>query len=119
MTKNVDPDKYKYQSHRIGFDSTRTFTHPKGRTCKNIIIFGVDMTNSKHANNKAKDVLVLGKGLIQKIDETTIYAEKMYSPDFTIANKTFCLSLDIMVMIVIYLLMTKKSSNFRLKTKVY
>ena len=50
------------------------------------------MTNSKHVNNKTKDVLVLGRGLIQKIDDTTIYAEKMYSPNFTIANKTFWLS---------------------------
>ena len=51
------------------------------------------MTNSKHANNKTKHVLVLGRGLIQTVDDTTIYAEKMYSPNFTIANKTFCLSL--------------------------
>ena len=51
------------------------------------------MNNSRHANNKIKDVLVLGRGIIQKIDDTTIYAEKMYSPNFTIANKTFCLSL--------------------------
>ena len=51
------------------------------------------MTNSKHANNKTKDVLVLGRGLIQKIDDTTIYVEKLYSPNFTIANRTFCLSL--------------------------
>ena len=51
------------------------------------------MTNSKHANNQTKDVLVSGHGLIQKIDDTTIYAEKMYSPNFTAANKTFCLSL--------------------------
>ena len=51
------------------------------------------MTNSKHANNKTKDVLDLGHGFIQKIDDTTIYAEKMYSPNFTVANKTFSLSL--------------------------
>ena len=51
------------------------------------------MTNSKHGNNKTKDVLNLGRGFIQKIDDTAIYAEKMCSPDFTIANKTFCLSL--------------------------
>ena len=51
------------------------------------------MTNSKHANNKTKDVLVLGHGLILKRDDATIYAEKMYSPNFTVANKTFCLSL--------------------------
>ena len=51
------------------------------------------MNNSKHANNKTNDALVLGQDLIQKIDDITIYAEKIYSPIFTIANKTFCLSL--------------------------
>ena len=51
------------------------------------------MTNLRHANNQAKDVLVLGHALIQKIDDTKIYAENMYSPNFTVANKTFCLSL--------------------------
>ena len=29
----------------------------------------------------------------KKIDDTVIYAKKMYSPNFTIANKTFCLNL--------------------------
>ena len=93
MTKNDDADKYKYQGHGIGFDLTGTFTHPGGNAGKNVIIFGVDMANSKHANNKAKDVLVLDRGLVQKIDDTTIYAEKMYSPNFAVANKTFCSSL--------------------------
>ena len=79
MTKNVDTDKYKYQDHGIGFDSTGTFTYPDGGTSKNVIIFGVDITNSKHANNKTKDVLVLGRGLIQKIDDKKNYAEQMNS----------------------------------------
>ena len=39
MTKNADTDKYKY--HRIGFDSTGTFTHPDGRAGKNVIILGL------------------------------------------------------------------------------
>ena len=51
------------------------------------------MTNSKYANNKTKDVFVLVHGLIQKIDYTTIYADKMDSPNFKVANKTFSLSL--------------------------
>ena len=66
MTKNADTDKYKYQVHGIGFDSTGIFNHPDEKDGKNVVIFGVDMTNSKHANNKAKDALVLGHGLIQK-----------------------------------------------------
>ena len=74
MTKNADTDKHKYQGQGIGFDLSGIFSHPDGGDGKNVIIFGVDMTNSKHANNKTKDVLVLGHGLIQKIDDTTIYA---------------------------------------------
>ena len=93
MTKNADTDKYKYQGHRIVFDLSGIFSHPDGQNGKNVIILGVDMTNPKHGNNKTKDVLVLGHGLIQKIDDTTIHAGKVYLPNFTAANKTFCLSL--------------------------
>ena len=39
MTKSVDPDKYEYQDHEIGYDSTRNFTHPDRSACKNVIIF--------------------------------------------------------------------------------
>ena len=92
MTKNADKDKYKYQGHGIGFDLSGIFSHSDEGDGKNVIIFGVDMTNSKHANNETKDVLVLVHGLIPNIDDTTIYSEKMYSPNFTVANKTFCLS---------------------------
>ena len=52
------------------------------------------MSYSKYTNNKTKNILVLGYGLIQKIDDTTIYAEKMYSPNLSVENKTFCQSLD-------------------------
>ena len=93
LTKNADSDKYKYQGHGTGFDLSGIFSHPDGGNGKNDIISGVDMTNSKHDNNKTKDVLVLGHGLIQKIDDTTIYAEKIYSANFTVTDKTFFLSL--------------------------
>ena len=51
------------------------------------------MNSSTHANNKARSILVLGKDFIQGIDGTTIYAEKMYSINFTVDHKIFCLSL--------------------------
>ena len=51
------------------------------------------MTNSKHATNQTQSVLVFGHGLIQKINDTTIYAEKLYSRNFTVDNQIFCLSL--------------------------
>ena len=87
------PQTYKYSGYGIIFDRTGQFTHPDGSIGRNVVIFGVDMSNSKHTNNKTRNVLVLGHGLIQKIDDTTVYAEKMYSPNFSVENKTYCLSL--------------------------
>ena len=60
---------------------------------RNKIIFGVDLSNSVHATNKTQNILMLGHGLIQKINNTTICAEKMYSPNFSEENEIFCLSL--------------------------
>ena len=42
---------------------------------------------------KKNNILVFGKDFIQGINGTTIYAEKLYSINFTQNNKKFCLSL--------------------------
>ena len=93
LTKNADIGKYKYSGYGIAFGSRGSFTHPSGGYGRNIIIFGADLLNSTHANNRARSIVVLGKGFIQGIDGTTICAEKMYSTNFTVDNKKFCLSL--------------------------
>ena len=49
------------------------------------------MSSSAHIDNKKKK-LVLGKGPTQGI-EHTLTAEKMYSINFTVVRKVFCLSL--------------------------
>ena len=92
-TKNSDTDKWQYSGYGGGFYSTGSFTHPDGGNGKNVIIFGADLGNSIHAGNQTQSVLVLGHGLIQKINDTIIYTEKMYSPNFTVDNKIFCFSL--------------------------
>ena len=51
------------------------------------------MSNSRHGTNKTQSVLILGHGLTQKINDATTYAEQMYSPNFTVDNKIFYLSL--------------------------
>ena len=51
------------------------------------------MARSVHASNKTQNILVLGKAFIQQINNTTIYAEKMCSPNFSAENKIFVLSL--------------------------
>ena len=93
LTKNADNDKHKYSGYGIGFDSEGNFSHPSGGLGKSVIIFGADMSSSLHATNKTRNILVLGRDFIQGIDNTTIYAEKMYSTNFTGANNKFCLSL--------------------------
>ena len=93
MIKNADVNKYKYSGYGIGFDSGGSFSHPSGEDGRNVIIFGANTSSSVHANNKVNNVLVLGEAFIQGINDTTIYAEKMYSPNFTVDNKRFCLRL--------------------------
>ena len=76
---------WQYNGYGIAFDSKGELTHPSGYGyAKNVIIFGVGSSSSIHSSNKTQNILVLGKDLIQKINNTTIYAEKMYSPNFTL-----------------------------------
>ena len=50
------------------------------------------MSPSAHIGNKKKDILILGKGPTQGL-EHTLSAEKIYSINFTVTKKKFCLSL--------------------------
>ena len=50
------------------------------------------MSSSAHIDNRKKDILVLAKRPTQ-ILEMTLTAEKMYSINFTLTKKKFCLSL--------------------------
>ena len=92
MTKNTDIDKYGYSGYGIGFDRRGSFSFPGGGYGQNVSIFEVDMTSSSHIDNKKKDILVLGKEPTQGL-EHMLTAEKMYSINFTVTNKKFCLSL--------------------------
>ena len=92
MTKNGDFEKHGYSGYGIGFDRRSSFSFPGGGFDQNVLIFGVDMSSSAHIDNKKKDILVLGKGPTQGL-ENMLTAEKMYSINFTVTNKTFCLNL--------------------------
>ena len=92
LTKNADFEKYKYSGYGIGFDRRSSFSFPSGGFGQNVLIFGADMSTSIHIDNKKKDILVLGRGPTQGL-ESTLAAEKMYSINFTVTKKKFCLSL--------------------------
>ena len=93
ITKHGDISKYRYSGYGIGFDSKGSFLHAIGTYAVNVIIFGDDLSSSTHANNRANNISVLGKDFIQGINGTTIYAEKMYSTNFTVYGKKVCLTL--------------------------
>ena len=50
------------------------------------------ISSSAHTDNKKKDILVLGIGPTQGLEQT-LTVEKMYSINFTVTNIKFCLSL--------------------------
>ena len=100
ITKNTDTSKYNYKGYGICFDEGGTFSHritEDGRTDttlgRNVIIFGVDMSFSVHAANRANSIYVIGDGLIQGINDTTIYAEKNYWTNFMDPGKKYIISL--------------------------
>ena len=76
----------------MGFDRRSSFSFLRCGFGQNVLIFGADMSSSAHIDNKKKDILVLGKGPTQGL-EHTLTAEKMYSINFTVTKKKFCLSL--------------------------
>ena len=84
--KNID-----IQDYGIGFDRRPSFSFPSGGFGQNVLIFGADMSSSIHINNKKKNILLLGRGPTQGL-ESTLTAEKMYSINFTVRKKKFCLS---------------------------
>ena len=100
ITENADTSKYDYKGYGICFDESEQFTHVRKEgnfnnttLARNVIIFGVDMSFSKHADNKANNIYAMGKDYVQKINDTTIYAEKMYYRKFTDPGHKFVLSL--------------------------
>ena len=92
LTKHIDIDEYKYPGYGIGFDRKGEFSFGRNGFGRNIIILVADVS-SVHANYRTKNILVLGKDFIQELDNTVIYAEKLYSINFIETNTKFCLSL--------------------------
>ena len=92
LTKNTDIEKYGYSGYGIGFDRRSSFSFPGGGFGQNVLIFGVDVSSSAHIDNKKKYTLVNGKGPTEGL-EHSLTAEKMYSINFTVVRKFFCLSL--------------------------
>ena len=93
ITKNTDTSKYKYKGYGICFDEGGIFSMGNIDSSRNVLIFGVHENSVIHSNNKANNIFIMGDGFVQGINDTTSYAEKIYSQNFTAVNKNFLLSL--------------------------
>ena len=94
ITKNAtDTSKHKYKGFGICFDEGGTFNKGNINNGRNVIIFGVHESSLVHVNNKANNIYIMGDLFVQGINDTTLYAEKIYSQNFTAVNKKFVLSL--------------------------
>ena len=93
ITKNADTSKCKYRVYGICFDEGGTFSKGNINNGRNVLSFGVDKSSIVHANNKANNIYVMGDLFVQGINDTTLYAEKIYSQTFTQPSKNFILSL--------------------------
>ena len=93
ITKKADTSKYRYKEYGICFDEGGLFSIGNINNGRNILIFGVHEDSVIHANNTANNIFVMGDAFVQGINDTTLYAEKMYSQNFTQPSTKFVLSL--------------------------
>ena len=101
ITKDAtDNTKNNYKRYGICFDERShfgytitegAFTHTTNG--RNVLIFGANMSFSVHATNRANHIYLMGEGLTQGINDTTIYVEKNYYRNFTNPSKKYVLSL--------------------------
>ena len=56
---------------------------------RNLIIFRADIGSSVHVDNKNKNILILGEGPTQWLDDATLKSEARYLINFTQPNKDF------------------------------
>ena len=62
----------------VCFEEGGTFSKGKINNGRNVLIFGVHENFLLHANNKANNVYVMCDFIVQGINDTTLYAEKIY-----------------------------------------
>ena len=72
LTKNIVSDKYKYFGYGIVFDAHGGFLLSNGSRFGKNVIFGADTNSLVHIDDKMKDILILGKGLTDGLDDTML-----------------------------------------------
>ena len=87
ITKNTDSSKNNCKGYGICFNEGGTFSKGNINNGRNVIIFGVHESSLVHVNNKANNIYLMSDLFVQGINDTTLYAEKIYSQNFTQSSK--------------------------------
>ena len=117
IVKNSNKEKLVYSAYGIAFDGKDEWSFGNGNA-KNVIIFGVDVSSSSHADILNNNFLVLGEGDTFGINGSFGAPEKKFSFNFTKAITKFCLSLHCNVDNSYLLLMEKKSLDLKSTIKM-
>ena len=71
-----------YTTTPVSLNSTFTLSHGSGFD-RNVIIFGANVSSSARMDSRKKYILIFGKVPSQRLDDTTLTAEKKYAIDFS------------------------------------
>ena len=126
ITKNAtDNDKNNYKGYGICFDERSEFGHTiteggfaHTTDARNVLIMGADMSFSVHTTNRANHIYLMRTGLMQGINDTTIYAEKNFYRNFTDFGKKLVLSLHYNGDISYLFVNGREELKFKTKTSI-
>ena len=91
LSKNADADKYVYSGYGIEFGSRSLFSLTNFALGKNVIILELIWAHQcLLITKKKKDILILGKGPTQGLDDTKLTVKAQYSINFSKSNRKFC-----------------------------
>ena len=80
-----------YSGYRIVFDTTDSWSFDND-AARNVIIFGVNISSSSHADSHENNFVVLGEGPNFRVNGRFGSPEKKFSINFSEANTKFCWS---------------------------
>ena len=78
LTNNTDPYKCGHSSYSIGFDALLQFSLSVSEFGNIVVICGVENSLSVHADNREKEILVLGEEPMDGLDDTSLKPKAKY-----------------------------------------
>ena len=87
LTNNTHPYKYGHSSYSIGFDAVLQFSLSVSEFGNIFVISGVENSLSVHADNREKEILVLGEEPMDGLDDTSLKSKAKYIFNITKSRK--------------------------------